>query len=1004
MKEKKWDRARKELMEAEKRLGRLAVEDEFKNKALQYLAGDEDIREIMADRVKRKELLKEFAEYEKNVLKPHFERVVDRAKQRAAEITSQTQIEPTAIAPTAATVAPEVMAESPIKVAVWERGNLRDEWYLRPMGEEWALSRHTFKDGQLANAATTHTGTREKLEKVIANDPAIKMGQIVNEPVAADQIPWMTAPPLSEAARRFLQTLDWTPPAGQEGFFAVGGRPRLIPPREALAKAVLEEAEKGTDPVAVIRLVSKKYSLRPDELNRYLQDGVVPKGAEVMGETAKETAKEAVKEAAKEAAGNKVVKERLILEPERKLERPRSPEGQYVPGRAESVATGRKYALGGPKIYLSDTERVVDYLQRVEKEGDLPGYAPVFGKHSLETAARTFEHRLPEFKEWWHEISELRHLMIKEFKEDFLPKIQELEKRFPLLQRRKTSERIGAYLASLDEVGLKTLKAMKIEVPKLSPEELAVVDEVRKIFDSLYDRLQEARLAAGKAPFPYRDNYFTFIRKLGIWQELGYSPVEADIKHLEKAYQKFIHPRTTYFRWAKQRTGDIRPIELNVFAVLRNYGRSALEHIYLSPTIGKYRELLNNIVLPGGEKISLREEAPKTYAFLSSWLDHIAGKREIPADALDYSFNRLQKLAKGLSHNVSAAVLTFWPGTMLKQPAAIANTWIEIGPYYMTKGILDNLKPQMRQFAMEHSSKLLGRQFEASIQDMMAAITTSVPGKAGRAIEIAKKAKAGITSVGLKGMEILDLETARATWLGAYRQATEMLGMKGKEAYRYADSVLVKTQASAFPEDIAPFQRTGIGKAISTLQTFIINQWGFLTKDVLKLGKVRMDDKSAFGKVINLIASYALFNYLYEDVLGMPSPLPSPISTYRESKTELRKSTPEAIADATKELLSVVPIVGGGIKYGSSVFGPLAETVAAIPAGGTANIPLPEAFARLAGIPGAMVASRLLLQPEYKFTLKEALLGRKSREPRRPKGPFSYPAYSGYKGYTYLED
>ncbi len=89
-------------------------------------------------------------------------------------------------------------------------------------------------------------------------------------------------------------------------------------------------------------------------------------------------------------------------------------------------------------------------------------------------------------------------------------------------------------------------------------------------------------------------------------------------------------------------------------------------------------------------------------------------------------------------------------------------------------------------------------------------------------------------------MQTIDYISAEITWLGAYKKAISPknkggLGLSREEALTYANDTTVKTQASAQLHDLAPIQRSLEGRFLTTFQTFVINEWNFLSKDVFVL-------------------------------------------------------------------------------------------------------------------------------------------------------------------------
>jgi hypothetical protein len=418
--------------------------------------------------------------------------------------------------------------------------------------------------------------------------------------------------------------------------------------------------------------------------------------------------------------------------------------------------------------------------------------------------------------------------------------------------------------------------------------------------ETFYNKLQEARAKAGKEGFGYVENYFTFARQFTLMEEMGFSPIFARIQLL----QNVMHRKTTPFQYEKHRVGGLTRADLDAFGIFDRYMESATRHYYLSPAIAKGREMLLTFHPAEGEKWILRDEKPGAAKFITEWLDHQAGQRkpQLP--------NLIEKGLTKLNKNLAFSILSANIRSALIQPTAILNTAADIGPKWTAEGI----KSLFDNSAVEKSNVLLSRQFDISVTESMAGL----PGKLGQA-------RQAVGNVGMKPLQFLDMQTAKVTWHGAYKKGKSE-GMSERQAINYADDTVTRTQGSAMPSDLSPAQRTALGKALTLFQTFVINQWNFLTRDVMGIGNASIKNKAAVKKTATFIVGATLINMFYEDLLGLPSPLPSPISAFVDA-LDKGEDIPSASLDAAMEIASLVPIVGGGLRYGSSMLGAPAEFV-----------------------------------------------------------------------------
>jgi len=265
----------------------------------------------------------------------------------------------------------------------------------------------------------------------------------------------------------------------------------------------------------------------------------------------------------------------------------------------------------------------------------------------------------------------------------------------------------------------------------------------------------------------------------------------------------------------------------------------------------------------------------------------------------------------------------------------------------MWKGIEDLVReavdPQFVK-AVDKSNVLLGRVYDIAVQEAFDAV------KSGRIGEMKKLT----AKLGMKPLQILDMQTAKITWYGAYRQATEQFGLVGKRAVNYADDVVTKTQSSGTRSNISKIQRFALGRAAALFQTFVINDWNFLVKDVLALGRPEVSQLERFSKITKYIAATTAINIIYEDVLQMNSPYPTPIRVGIEA-LEAGEDFPSASYRVVRELAEQMPIIGGSIRYGTSPLGGVANIIEQTSeklAGDKGQPGVLELFARFRGYPG----------------------------------------------------
>jgi hypothetical protein len=262
-----------------------------------------------------------------------------------------------------------------------------------------------------------------------------------------------------------------------------------------------------------------------------------------------------------------------------------------------------------------------------------------------------------------------------------------------------------------------------------------------------------------------------------------------------------------------------------------------------------------------------------------------------------------------LNKNITTATLSTNLRSALIQPTALHNTYIAIGPKYTMKGAVDLMRGKGAE-AIQKSKVLFNREFDIDIKQ-------TYEGVFGRIGSIKKAIND--SWLGMKPLKYLDMQTATTTWLGAFEKAKEVYKMPEEKAIRYADDTVIRTQGSAAAHDLAPLQRIALGRFFSTFQSFVINNFNFLAKDVVGIKNPMMKPAESLHKVSRYVLGATIINTIFEEVLGINSPLPAPVRAAKKTYDK-NGSEKEAAVSAMLELLQVVPGFGG-LRYGSGVTG-----------------------------------------------------------------------------------
>lgn len=504
-----------------------------------------------------------------------------------------------------------------------------------------------------------------------------------------------------------------------------------------------------------------------------------------------------------------------------------------------------------------------------------------------------------------------------EFKKQYDNYVKGVEKEFGKF-RHTEWENVGRYLTGRQEEGAAILAAMKekpLALEQLTPKEQKIVHYFDEQLPKLLDRINAAREIAGLSPIEGVKDYFTFLRKFSMAEELGINPIFAQNESWKNAQVSDIHPKGFTFQFGNERISSLRPIELNASNVFERYMNASLRTIHMTPVIGRIRDMLENH--------GLMERNPGAYQYLTETLDYVGGKRQ--------QYNPImQRIANRLTKNLGMFYLAGNLNTIFVQPSSYVMTFTALGPKYGFSGLKDLMSSDMRKLAYNKSAVLQGRIHDITVEEMKKTLS----GKFG-------KVQSAFAEKAMLPMKYIDLAMAESTWLAGFRYAKDEMGLQGKDAYQYADKLVIQTQGSGSRIDLAPIQRSPLGKMFTLFNTFTINQWNFIMDDVL--GKSNLSQSSRSMQLARLISGMAIANTLYEIAgYAIPwgitnSPFPAPLSEMYKAMagqewTQTLGGEPAdpnkqygpagVLTEGAKEMMGILPVVGGSFKYGGeSVYG-----------------------------------------------------------------------------------
>jgi len=462
------------------------------------------------------------------------------------------------------------------------------------------------------------------------------------------------------------------------------------------------------------------------------------------------------------------------------------------------------------------------------------------------------------------------------------------------------------------------------EIPKLTTEEIKVKNELINYTVNFRKRANYVRTHTGQKAIPKlldvngQENYLPLFRDLNVLKQLGITEgmVITDSKkigQLSKTFNGMFNPHAL-----KRNVSDI-PIELDPFKAIEKYSNHGLDEIYISPIAALAKELAYAKLprLDGKGKTSLADVNPAVSGMLSRWSDSIVGKDPI-ATALANQHPLLARGLKAINKNLVIATIGGSLRTIFVQPSSYiiaVPTLLDLRSTAYGLWRLGTERPFSREatVARRQSDVLSIREPELAYAEMAEYIQDG----------LFKGVREYASEKSMMPMKAMDGLVAEASWNAGYHFATKRLKLKGKDAVRFADDVVEKTQGMGIKGAVSDIQSSMATKWLTLLQTFGIADFNFIIRDVLGIKNSDVSHKKSLIRAMKYTMGTILAGQLYK-AMGYENVVPDPIGEYKKA-IEDGASIPRAIASAASELLEKVPIIGGSAKYGSNLGGVVGE-------------------------------------------------------------------------------
>ncbi len=437
------------------------------------------------------------------------------------------------------------------------------------------------------------------------------------------------------------------------------------------------------------------------------------------------------------------------------------------------------------------------------------------------------------------------------------------------------SERVSRYLLNQDEFGQLALKLSGIKplsLKDLTPEEVSVMNEVKKGYQEMAAKVNSARESLGLEPMGIRENYMTILQKAESIGDLG-------IKAIDNAFRKIKVTRPS-FRFAKARVGGTNAVNLDILEVYQVYMHSAnrlISFTKASKEISQFAHLI-------------KTTHPNLSNSLTWWLHRTLTNR---LGSIGSAF--WDSLMSGVRRRIYRSVIVGSAKIAVNQlgtiPVLVANTPVKS----LLGGLIDTLKPKSKA----NSSKVLKvRSIELDFADY----AKSLFGNIGKAW----------TNIGSFPATKIDHMMGYLTFNCKFNEGISK-GMTELEAMKFAEQETAGIMGMSRMHGVTPLQRTQLGRTLSMFNLTALSEINTMYDATIK----NPNNWNAWIRLGKYVFAIAIWNMITEDGLGIPSFFPRPVKVLIQD-IKHKKDWWTIVKDEAIEFGQMVPVVGGGMRFAST--------------------------------------------------------------------------------------
>jgi len=419
---------------------------------------------------------------------------------------------------------------------------------------------------------------------------------------------------------------------------------------------------------------------------------------------------------------------------------------------------------------------------------------------------------------------------------------------------KESLERIGIYGLWQRSDGGKFIGREKLELrgiiepPQLSKEEMEFYNFVRKQYDEMFPRIRETLAKSENRDIKQVDNYWPMITDRKAKRIKPDGTEEEFAMNVKQVIQQnsFNLSKDTEAGFTITAMGGEQGVELNAGKVFLTHMEDSMYFVHMQPVLDKLNRITNFRIpkgLEGAGRQTIREMlGDQGVQYVDKYLATVA--KNGAAQGVSSGWTRGMRM---LRHNTSLAVMGGNASVAIKQPLALANAAMYVGPHHLLRslervGMLPGRKLPFQQlnknvqFILDSSAELRMRQSAAG---EFALYELSKEGIWFEKIPVVGRGLKTARKWAFYPLQKLDSLSAMAVWDASYRNSIKK-GLRHSEAVIDADRIVRLTQSSGISKDM-PFiiQRGEVARFIHQFQSFYINDWNLIKHDIVASGLLR---------------------------------------------------------------------------------------------------------------------------------------------------------------------